>query len=204
MLFGLFVALTGIARRELDSLLCFDSRLQLPAAFDLGIELRPKKQRDVRDPHPEQENDHTTDRAVRLVVAREVRRVKRESGRGQHPHHESNKCAQTHPAELRLANVGSRVVQRRDDQYRQRSEDWPAHNVPDEQSTLAQPDNVSDTSSDWSTQRNQHSGDHSGHNGEHSDQQGHGAQLPERATLVDGVDAVHRSPEGAHKSRGGP
>ena len=87
VLFGLFVALTGIARRKLDGLLRFDSRLQLPAAFDLGVKLRPKKQRDVRDPHPEQENDHTTDRPVRLVVAREVRRVERESGRGEHPHH---------------------------------------------------------------------------------------------------------------------
>src|SRR5690606_9219823 len=47
----------GVARRQLDRLLGLDTRLQLAAAFQLGVELRAEEQREVHDPQPQEEDD---------------------------------------------------------------------------------------------------------------------------------------------------
>jgi hypothetical protein len=80
MLFSLFVALAGVSGRKLDCFLCRDPSLELTTALDFCVELCAEEQGDVRNPHPEQKRDNSTDRAVRLVVTREVRDVEPEPG----------------------------------------------------------------------------------------------------------------------------
>src|SRR3954468_22385372 len=59
-----------------------DAAHQLPGAFDLGVQLGAEQQHDVRDPDPQQEDDHSGEGAVRLVVASEVADIEGEQGGG--------------------------------------------------------------------------------------------------------------------------
>src|SRR4051794_4616041 len=58
----------GVPRRELDGALRGDAGLQLPAALELGVQLRTEEQREVGDPQPEQEHHDTGESAVGPVV----------------------------------------------------------------------------------------------------------------------------------------
>ena len=58
---------------------------ELALAFDLGVELGPEQDRDVRDPQPDQEADDAAQRAVGLVVGAEVGDVEAEADRGDDP-----------------------------------------------------------------------------------------------------------------------
>src|SRR5688500_13399025 len=74
-LLGRLLALACVSRWELELLLGGDPGLQLPAALELGIHFGAEEQGEIRDPDPQEEHDHTADRAVGLVVAREVRDI---------------------------------------------------------------------------------------------------------------------------------
>jgi len=56
----------GIPARQMDVVLGGNAGLQLAAAFDLGIQLGTEQQRQIGDPQPEREDDHTGQRAVGL------------------------------------------------------------------------------------------------------------------------------------------
>ena len=94
--------------------------LQLAASLELGVELGAEQQGEVGDPQPEQEHDDAGQRAVGLVVAGEVGDVEAERGGGQHPHDDREEGADADPAELRLLDVRSGVVQERHDADRRR------------------------------------------------------------------------------------
>ena len=64
---------------ELDLLLgAVHARVELAAAFALGVQLEPEQQCDVGDPQPDQQADEASERSVGLVVGAEVRDVERE------------------------------------------------------------------------------------------------------------------------------
>ena len=74
------------ARRALGGLvarhrLCLGD--ERPAAGELDVEGRPDEERQVRDPHPDQEDDHAGDRAVGARVRAEVGDVEGEAARRQ-------------------------------------------------------------------------------------------------------------------------
>src|SRR5699024_296997 len=58
----------AVAQRELDGAFGGDPCLQLPHPLQLGVQLRTEQQRHIGDPQPQQEDDHTRQRAVDLVV----------------------------------------------------------------------------------------------------------------------------------------
>src|SRR6476620_1228382 len=81
----LLLARPGVAGRQLDVPLRRDARLQLATAFHLGVELRAEEQREVRDPQPQQKDDHSGQRAVGLVVVGELRNIETEYRRCDDP-----------------------------------------------------------------------------------------------------------------------
>src|SRR3982750_1677810 len=91
-----------------------EAALDLPAALELGVELGTEQDHRVRDPQPDEEDDHPAERAVRLVVATEVRHVERERGRGNDPQQHSEHATWADPLELRMLHVGGRPVEQRE------------------------------------------------------------------------------------------
>ena len=65
----------------------------LLAALELGVELGAEQKRDVGDPKPDEEDDHSAHRAVGLVVGAEVGDVEGERGGGDDPHEHGQETA---------------------------------------------------------------------------------------------------------------
>src|SRR5437016_2871781 len=73
---GRLSCLTGcFARRKLDPVLGRQPRGELARALQLGVELGPEEQSEVRDPEPDEEDDDARERPVRPVVGAQVRDV---------------------------------------------------------------------------------------------------------------------------------
>src|SRR6188472_3704534 len=95
-----FVALAGVAGRQLDVLLRGDTRLQLAPPLQLRIELRTEQQGEVRNPQPQQKDHDARKRSVRPVVVGEVADVEPERQRGQRQNHDRDERADADPSEL--------------------------------------------------------------------------------------------------------
>ena len=68
----------SVARLERQRLILRHPGFELATALELGVQLGAQQHRDVRDPQPDQEDDHATQAAVGLVVGGEARDVERE------------------------------------------------------------------------------------------------------------------------------
>ena len=194
----------GVTGRELELLLGRDARLQLPAAFELGVELAPEQQRQVGDPQEQQRDDDARQRSVGLVVAGEVPHVEGEADRGEHPDQDRHAGTDRDPAELRLLHVGRRVVEQRDDQDDDQRQDRPLRDRPDSQRGVAEADHVADRLRHRSRDDQHQQRDGGQDDGDQGQEQHERTQLPERPALVDLVDLVHRPAEGADVPRGRP
>ena len=71
----------------------------------LGVQLVPEENRQVRDPHPDQDDDHARQRAIDLVVGAELRDVEPEARGGEQPDHERDDPARGDPLEAALLDV---------------------------------------------------------------------------------------------------
>src|SRR5690606_17242730 len=112
----LLVARARVARRELQALLRRHAALQLAAALELRVELGAEQEREVRQPEPQEEDDDARESAVRGAVAAEAAaEVEAEPGRREHPHEDREDRTRAHPAERGLLDVGSEVVEQRDE-----------------------------------------------------------------------------------------
>src|SRR4051812_14456160 len=65
----------GLLRPQPQLLLGRQPLLQLALALQLRVELGAEQQRQVREPHPDEERDHAPERPVRLPVGAEVAHV---------------------------------------------------------------------------------------------------------------------------------
>lgn len=193
---GLLLAPGVVARWELQRLLGLDPGLQLAGALQLGVDLGAQQQGEVRDPQPQQEHDDAGESPVRLVVRPEVAHVEPEAGRGDDPGQDRHGGADAEPAEPRLPHVGREVVEHRDDDPDDDQDRRELGDVPDRDGGVAEADQVADPAGH---RPGDHERDHHQRD-EQQDRQGegqeHGAQLPDRAALVDVVHAVHGAPEG--------
>src|SRR5262245_29549506 len=81
---------------QLDELLVLVAdlaRLEGAAALELGVELGAEQDADVRDPEPQQEDDRSRERPVRLVVRAEVGDVEGKEERRDHPAEDGEQAA---------------------------------------------------------------------------------------------------------------
>ena len=178
--------------------------LELAAAFEFGVELRPEQQRQVGQPQPQQEHDHPGQSAVGFVVVAEVRHIQREHHRRQDPGDDRQDSPGTDPAELGLLHIWGRPIQNRHHQDHEDQNDRPAGDIPYGQGGVAQADGVTHRGGDRPADC-EHESDRGDHDQrDQCDQQHDWPQFPDRATLVDLVHAVHCPSERPHIPRRRP
>ena len=87
----------GVPGWELEVFLGGDAGLQLPSAFNFGVQFGTEEQCQVGDPQPEQEDDDAGEGAVGLVVVRELGYVGAEQGGSDGPGDDGDDGAEADP-----------------------------------------------------------------------------------------------------------
>src|SRR5687767_13670961 len=201
----LVARLLGLTDWQLDGVECSrNAVLDLTAAFELGVELRAEKDREVRDPQPYKKGHDRTEGAVRLVVRPEVGDVEPEPERCHYPHEHSNEGPGAQPTEAVHAHVRGCVVEEGDAGDDDEREHRPLGDSPRGDCGAAEPDLVADslgdTPSDHDRDGDQGRDEHDAERDRHLQ----GPELPEAAPFLDAVDGVGSSHERAHIRRRRP